>query len=313
MTFIASHTPIPCEQLLAAPREVSDAHRLRFLGVEGYDVYNISVPFESQGETWIAGRVEKRENELSVVRLFRQTGEDTYTADLPELTFRNLQDPFVARIDGEIILGGVQIVTHPLDPGRIISWQTLFFHGQTLPELKLLAVGPACMKDIRLCGLDDGRVAVFTRPQGKKGGLGRIGFTVLNRLRDLCADTILDAVIDPSYFLPEEWGGVNDVHLMKNGLLGVVGHIARRTGGDRHYHATTFVLDPETGDHSALRIIACRGDVSASPACKRPDLMDVLFTGGIVRRGDGTATLYTGVSDCESWRAAIPDPFIPFE
>ena len=309
MTFTPSHSPVPCAQLLAAPRTVSGGRPLRFLGVEGYDVYNISVPFACGGKTWLAGRVEKRENELSVVRLFEQTDEDTFTAALPEMTFRNLQDPFVTRVGGEIILGGVQIVTHPLDPARIISWQTLFFHGRTLPELKLLAVGPSCMKDIRLCEMRDGRVAVFTRPQGRKGGLGRIGFTVLEGLRDLCADTILEAAVDPSYFLPEEWGGVNEVHPLDNGLLGVVGHIAFRTGGDRHYQAMAFALDPATGEHDALRVIACRGDVSDSPASKRPDLMDVLFTGGIVRRGDGTATLYAGVSDCESWRAEIPDPF----
>ena len=308
-----SGTPSPCAELLRAPRSVSGPRRLTFLGVDGFDVYNPSVPFVSEGETYIAGRVERRENEFSVVRLFRQTGEDTFTAVLPELTFRHLQDPFVTRIQDEIVLGGVQIVTNPLYPERIISWQTLFFRGRTLPELKLFAVGPSCMKDIRLCELSDGRIAVFSRPQGKRGGLGRIGFTVIDRLKDLSADTILEARVDPSYFLPEEWGGTNDIHLLRGGLLGVMGHIACRTGEERHYMSMAFVLDPATGAHTAPRLIACRGDLTDSEACKRPDIRDVLFTSGILRHGDGTATLYTGVSDCESWRAEIPDPFADFE
>ena len=313
MPLIPSRAPVPCARLRDLPREVSGARPLRFTGAEGYDVYNTSVPFECDGRTYIAGRVEKRDNELSEVRLFEETGPDTYAAVLPELTFRRLQDPFAVRIGGEIVLGGVQIVTHPLDDRRIISWQTLFFRGKKLTELKLAAVGPACMKDIRLCETADGRVAVLTRPQGRKGGLGRIGFTVLDSLKDLCADTILEAAVDPGFFIPEEWGGANDVHLLKNGLLGVIGHIAFRTAEGLHYQAMRFALDPETGEHDAPRLIACREDISSSPSCKRPDLKDVLFASGVVRGRDGKCVLYTGVSDCESWRADIPDPFAEYE
>ena len=313
MKFKASHKPTACAALRKAPRKVLNPRPLTFVGVDGYDVYNISTPFTIKGRTYLAGRVEKRENEFSVVRIFEKTGEDEYTAILPELTFRNLQDPFVTFIKGQLVLGGVQIVTHPLDEHRIISWQTLFFSGKTPDQLKLCAVGPSCMKDIRLCELADGRVAVFSRPQGKKGGKGRIGFTIIDSLKDLCADTILDAVIDPSFFLKSEWGGCNEVHLLRNGLLGVMGHMAFRTEEGLHYNAMTFVLDPATGEHTAPRIIATRGDMTTEPFGKRPDLVDVLFTAGIVRHGDGTATLYTGVSDCQAWCAEIEDPFLIYE
>ena len=305
--------PVPCREALSAPRRVDDPRPLTFLGTEGLDVYNISVPFDCDGKTYLAGRVEPRDSELSCVRIFEKTGEDTYTAVLPEMTFRHLQDPFVTRVGDEIVLGGVQVITHPIDDRKIISWQTLFFRGRTPGDLKLFAQGPAKMKDIRLCSLSDGRIAVFSRPQGKKGGLGRIGFTVIGSLRDLCPDTVLDAPVDPSFFPEDEWGGANDVHLLKNGLLGVMGHWACRAEGALHYHAMAFVMDPLTGEHTAPRIIACRSDITASPVCKRPDLRDVLFTGGIQRIADGQAVLYTGVSDCEAWRAVIPDPFASFE
>ena len=313
MKIEASRTPISCVELRKAPRCVTNPRPITFIGEDGYDVYNISTPFTCEGRHYIAGRVEKRDTEFSFVRIFEKTGADEYTAILPEMTFRNLQDPFVTFIGGELVLGGVQIISSPLDEHRIISWQTLFFRGKTPADLKLCAVGPSCMKDIRLCELADGRVAIFSRPQGKIGGKGKIGFTTIPSLNDLCADTILEAVVDPSFFLPEEWGGCNEVHLLKNGLLGVMGHMAFRTPEGLHYNAMCFVIDPDTGEHTAPRIIATRADVSDSPACKRPDLMDVLFTAGIVRNGDGTATLYTGVSDCEAWRAEIDDPFLPFE
>ena len=313
MKIVASHTPTSCVELRKAERKVTNPRPIKFNGVDGYDVYNISTPFTCEGRHYIAGRVEARNTEFSVVRIFEKTGEDEYTAILPEMTFRNLQDPFVTFIGGELVLGGVQIISHPLDEHRIISWQTLFFRGKTPAELALCAVGPSCMKDIRLCELADGRVAIFSRPQGKIGGKGKIGFTTIPSLNDLCADTILEAVVDPSFFLPEEWGGCNEVHLLKNGLLGVMGHMAFRTEEGLHYNAMTFIVDPATGEHTAPRIIATRSDMTAEPFGKRPDLVDVLFTAGITRRGDGTATLYTGVSDCQAWCAEIEDPFTPYE
>lgn len=44
-------------------------------------------------------------------------------------------------------------------------------------------------------------------------------------------------------------------------------------------------------------------------ASKRPDLADVLFSGGLVRGEGGTAVLYVGAGDAEAYRVSIPDPF----
>ena len=44
------------------------------------------------------------------------------------------------------------------------------------------------MKDIRLILLSDNRIGVFTRPQGKIGGRGRIGFMIVNSLKELGLD-----------------------------------------------------------------------------------------------------------------------------
>ena len=143
---------VSCAQLIAQyerEKSVRSPRRLRFSGVAGRDVYNITPDFVWEGEHYIAGRVEKRENELSTVRLFARTGEDAYAAILPELTFQNLQDPFVAVVHGELILGGVQIVCDPLHPERIFSWHTLFYRGKRLENLTLFAEGPSHMKDIR--------------------------------------------------------------------------------------------------------------------------------------------------------------------
>ncbi len=305
---------VSCRELLKhyeTEKHVYSANKLTFLGVEGYDVYNISQEFEDAGNVYIAGRVEKRDNEISFVRIFRKTGERVYTVDFPEMVFEKFQDPFVTRIDDELVLGGVQIETDPLHHEKVINWKTLFYRGKTISELRLFAEGPAHMKDIRLGKMKDGRIAVFSRPQGEKGGLGKIGFTCVDSLDGLNADVIDNAKIYDTHFLPDEWGGANQITLLEDGRLGVLGHIAYRCEKkELHYHSMSFVFDPETMEHTQVKIIATRREIPTG-AAKRPDLKDVIFSGGLVRKENGRWELYTGVSDCEACVLEIDDPFLP--
>ena len=79
-----------------------------------------------------------------------------------------LQDPFVTRIHGELIFGGVEIYPHPTIPGAL-GWRTNFYRGANIRELKQFTSGPNGMKDIRLVEMADGQIGVFTRPQGEWG------------------------------------------------------------------------------------------------------------------------------------------------
>ncbi|MNZ65472.1 hypothetical protein D3C78_836680 [compost metagenome] len=73
-----------------------------------------------------------------------------------------------------------------------------------------------------------------------------------------------------------------------------------------------FAIDPATGEYSDIQLIAVRNQFLPGVA-KRPDLEDVVFSGGLVRHEDGTANIYAGISDAEAQRATIPDPFAQFE
>lgn len=304
---------VACKELLKeyeAEQHVYSANKLIFEGVGGYDVYNISQEFENEGNFYIAGRVEKRSNEISCVRFFRKVGEHRYAADFPEMVFDKFQDPFVTRIDGELIVGGVQIATDPLcSEHKIINWRTLFYRGKTIKDLKYFAAGPAHMKDVRLGKMKNGRIAIFSRPQGGKGGLGKIGFTSVDSLDDVTEEAIAKAQIFETHFLPEEWGGANQITLLEDGRLGVLGHISYRCEKNHvHYHSMSFILDPETMEHTPVKIIATRKDIPEG-AAKRPDLEDVIFSGGLVMKKEGRCELYTGVSDCEACVLEIDDPF----
>jgi len=288
------------------------AGKVRFGTRTRKDIYNITAPFVHGSNKYIAGRVENRHDEISRVWLFVESnGKWIKSPDTPE--FLRFQDPFLTRVGEEIILGGVQIDTNPLDENQIICWRTLFFRGKNFNEMKLFARGPNGMKDIRIVSLNDGKIAVFTRPQGEIGGRGKIGYVCINSLDELNEKNINRAQIYHSHFVAEEWGGVNEVHVLKNGLLGVLGHIARFDDeGNRHYYPMVFAFDPESMAHSSVKIIACRDDFLSSPA-KRGDLYDVVFSGGLIRQGDGTAVLYAGVSDATAQWLVIPDPFDEYE
>jgi hypothetical protein len=222
-----------------------------------------------------------------------------------------LQDPCLAFIGGQLILGGVRFPVELPDGGK--TWRMEFYRGAAFTSLKLMFRGPDRMKDIRLGELADGRVAVFTRAQGGKGGLGKIGFSIAASQEAVTADLIEAAPLLEGQFIAGEWGGANEVHLLKNGLLGILGHIAcYDSGGARHYYPMAFALDPVNLATSPVRIIARRSDFPAG-AAKRPDLADVVFSGGLLRKGGGRATLYAGLSDAEAGWLELPDPFSAFE
>ncbi|WP_411334039.1 MTP-1 family protein [Metabacillus indicus] len=302
-----------CRELLAdyqAGKQAFGAEKLHFSGTGSRDVYNITAPFEDDGELVIAGRVESRDTEHSHVYFFVNRGGEWMVR--PNSPVFELQDPFFTRIGGELVLGGVEIFPHP-EIKDALGWRTVFYKGKTISSLSKFAVGPDGMKDLRLVELKDHRIGVFTRPQGDKGGRGKIGFAKIDRLEDLTVELIDDVPLLSGQFTDDEWGGVNEVHLLSNGLLGVLGHIASfDEEGNRHYYPMTFVLDPETEAFSDISLIAVRDNFLPGEA-KRPDLADVVFSGGLVRKEDGTADLYAGISDAEAQKITIDDPFLPYE
>ncbi|MFG6121406.1 DUF1861 family protein [Thalassobacillus sp. B23F22_16] len=286
------------------------AEKLHFSGVGDKDVYNITAPFENNGSSIIAGRVEARDTEHSEVVFFIEEAGEWKPAEGLQSFY--LQDPFVIRIHGQLVFGGVEIFPHP-EKEDALMWRTVFYKGQDVASLKKFAVGPDGMKDIRLVELPDGEVGVFTRPQGEKGGRGKIGFTSIKSLDQLDEKLLTEAPLIKEHFLDEEWGGANEIHILANGWIAGLGHISQFDNqGDRHYYPITFLFNSEKNEITDMEIIAVRDDFPPGEA-KRPDLKDVLFSGGLVRLKNGKAEIYVGVSDAEAHKAIIPDPFTKYE
>ncbi|MEI8080675.1 MAG: DUF1861 family protein, partial [Actinomycetes bacterium] len=148
--------------------------KLTLTGIDGFDGYNITHPFDDGGRVVLGVRVELRHDERSTVRFFDRTQADVW-ASSSRRTF-DLQDPFVSVVAGDLIFGGVQIEPNPDagSDGEKWRYRTILYRGATVDEVTAFVVGPWGMKDVRLVELPDARVGVFTRPQGGSAGRGQI-------------------------------------------------------------------------------------------------------------------------------------------
>lgn len=297
-------------------KQIYESALLTFHGIDGYDVYNCSIPFAWQGETYIYGRVEKRDEwARSRAMLFRQIGKDAFTL-VPGSMIYQLEDPFVSVIGDELVLGGTHV---RYECGRLVNYYDYFYKGSDLSDLFYFTTGPDHMKDIRLVELEDG-IGVFSRPRGadvarKYGSESIVGFTVIQDLLELSPQRVQEAPMVEGLFSQGEWGGCNQCYLLGNGQIGVIGHKSYHEGTGEEpqqvYLNTAFVIDPHSRQCVHEQILATRSCYPDGPA-KKPNLIDCAFTSGLIVRPDGKADLYSGLGDTMEGRVTIDDPFASF-
>lgn len=283
---------------------------LKFNGVEGYDVYNCSIPFEWMGKQYMFGRVERRQEWMrSWVRLFACTGKDEWTV-VPDSMIYQMEDPYVAKVSNQLVLGGTHV---RIKSSKLDTYYGYFYKGNDINDLYYFATGPDYMKDIRLVELLDGRIGVFSRPRNEDikkqhGSESMIGFTIIDSLDDLTGEVVENAQYIHGLFKDGEWGGCNQAYLLDSGKIGVIGHLSYLSGTVSTYLNMAFVLDPDTHEALNFHIIGTRSSYPDGPA-KTPSLVDCAFTSGIVMRSDGMVDLYSGIGDCQEGRVVIEYPF----
>lgn len=296
-------------------KKVYESVKLTFKGVEKHDVYNCSIPFKMNGKTYIYGRVEKREEWAnSIVCLFENSGADEWTL-IPNSRHYQLEDPYIAFIENELILGG----THVRKSKNIVeTFFGYFYRSEDLANMTYFTTGPNYMKDIRIVKMAGAKIGVFSRPRSKEikekyGSESMIGFTEINSLDELDAEIIENAKIIPGLFDKDQWGGCNQAYFLNDGLIGVIGHKCYKEKDETGLEILTylnisFIFDPLKHTVSEEKIIGTRNCYPDGPA-KIPELIDCAFSSGIVSRIDGKVDLYSGISDTEQGRIAIDNPF----
>lgn len=296
-----------------ACRKPAETAVLAFKGVEGFDVYNCSIPFTWNGKSYIYGRVERRaEWANSWIRLFEQTGKDEYSL-VKESMIYQLEDPYIAFVGEELVMGGTHV--HK-SKGEIDTIYGYFYRGTDLERMTYFTSGPKGMKDIRIVELPDG-IGVFSRPrnpeiEAKYGSASIIGFAKIADLSDLSAEVVEKAEIIEGLFEQGEWGGCNQCYYLDSGNIGVIAHKSYVDEKDGQklavYMNTAFVFDPAAHKLLDEKIIATRSSYPAGPP-KMPELADCTFTSGIVMREDGKCDLYAGLGDTLEGRIVIDYPF----
>jgi hypothetical protein len=274
------------------------------VGLTNRDGYNPSNPVPDGAHPFTYVRVEPPQDEFDSWSVpFRQLAFDRWELDerLPRL---RLQDPFVAVVDGTLVVGGVRIVDPT--PGRVL-WETVFLRGASLDTLSEFACGPILMKDIRLIEVESGIIGVFTRPLGGKAGRGQIGYAEVSSLDELTTAVMAGADLLDTQPIPEHWWGANAVYRLDGDNLGVLGHIAKFERFTRHYYPIAFVFDRR--DRRIVREPEIIADRSCFPPhrAKRVDLEDVIFPAWIDRQ---RGALCGGLSDAAIGVVAIEDPFV---
>ncbi len=302
-------------ELFEKEKQIYESSILKFHGVDGFDVYNSSIPFQWKGKRYIYGRVEKREDwARSWARLFEETGKDEWTL-VPDSMIYQLEDPYIAILHDELVLGGTHV---RMKQGKVDTYYGYFYRGTDLQDLVYYTTGPDYMKDIRLVELDDQRIGVFSRPRNEQiralhGSESIIGFACINDIGELNAEVINGATKIDGLFEKDEWGGCNQCYLLDSGRIGVIGHISYKkpdTDGKDIlvYMNLSFVYDMEKHQALDVKIIGTRDCYPQGPS-KLPSLTDCAFTSGIVMREDGKVDLYSGIGDTQVGRIVIDYPF----
>ncbi|CCW63538.1 unnamed protein product [Phytomonas sp. EM1] len=287
-------------------KHIYESVLLTFKGVDGWDVYNCSVPFFWKGKKHMYGRVEKRsEWASSHVRLFVETGKDEFTV-LPEGMTWLLEDPFIQKINDMPIFGGTRIRK---SVGRVVSCYCDFYKGD--PEIGYyFTTGPDNMKDVRLVQMQDGRIGIFTR--SNTDIYPWIGFTIIDRIEGFTPKAIESA--EPFDVMhPGVMGGVSQAFQLSSGKIGCIArcHYDSKDNNDKALSVCvnySFVLDPETREVDLERIIATRACFPPCPT-KSEHLVEYVFSSGIVMRDDGKCDLYSGICDTSQGRVTIDYPF----
>jgi hypothetical protein len=289
-------------------RYFEDAKLENFCGVDGYDIYNPTAPFIQNGKKIIAARVEQRENEKSRTMFFEQIDNDWCLVE--NAPCFNLQDPAIAFVDGDIVLSGIEYPLTIEYNGQMTDYGfvTKFYMGKNIYSLKHIFDGPKCMKDIRLCELPNKKVVFFTRPLFP---LKRIGIAIFNSIYDVTSEALDNAEILEGHFFNEEWGGTNQIIVLDDENLGVIGHKCYLSSEgaevELHYHSMAFIINWKTKEQTPLKIIATR-DMFPETESKWKRVADVLFTSGIEELENGKVRLYTGISDCRIGSVVIKNP-----
>lgn len=231
--------------------------------------YNPSSPFKLSDE---AGSPEYQFFRVEPIGC-----EDSYAAPyklengiyqpVHQLERLRLEDPSVVRIQGKNILIGAEVWPDrtPENPHGTNYCNVFYEIIGNFEEYKPIGRGPSRMKGIKLIDLGEDGIGVMSRPHIDEKKRGVLAFQVINNCDDLNPEKLLNGNIITNQVPDGNWVGVNEMYLLPNGKIGVLGHVAyedRILG--KQYAAMVFQYDWRTHLATPIKVIATADDFPES-------------------------------------------------
>lgn len=276
------------------------------------DHYNVSEPIEVAGQELMLTREEERSSENSVVKAYIHNKEKDIWQPMTEVRpMAGYQDPsYLGEIKGQKCFCATN--TQVNEKNEVINyWAELFAINGDLNHIEQVAKGPEKSKLLHLIQTGPEEIDGFIRMQGGEFGRGKICHFQIREMDDL--QNVLDnigaqtEIID--IFDKDEWGGFNDLHLLPDGRVDVLGHIARLVKDEKdqdkkEYYVFSAIFDPKTNLVSELKIILSRGDLPVEAEPKKPEVENVLYPNNSVLEDD-KRHIYTSISDSKQVVATV--------
>jgi len=280
-------------------------HLLEVHGIKSGEIaYNPAVII--QGNTKIiAARVESLDSHWLDPELYDPhaiffTQHDNVLIPIPDTPiFHRLEDPWATWLNGsngksQLLFGGVKVDFNDKIP--VITTQLYLAPSVQELDVDSPIAKIRYMKDVRVAQLRTGKIAVFTRPTEGKAYPGRIGFAIINDIRDI-EKAVINAKLLKFNLDENTKIGANEAFEVKE-LINVFCHVATEDLGKLHYAGYQFELDPNNpyDDIITLHKVADRLDFPINDkSIKGERYDDVIFPGGT--GGPKETQYFTGVED----------------
>ncbi len=281
----------------------------------------------ARGVNIIAARVESLDSHWLDPKLYDPhviffTQQDDILVPIPDTPiFHKFEDPWATWLSGsngrpQLLFGGVKIDFNGKTP--VITTQLYLAPSVQELDVEDPTAEIRGMKDVRVAQLQSGKIAVFTRPTEGEASPGRIGFTIINNIRDI-EKTVVNAKLLKFNLDENAKIGANEAYAITKTesagvveeLINVFCHIAttepiKHEGneifdfekGSIHYAGYKFELDPNNpyDDIITLHKIADRSDFPTNyKSSKGNRYDDVIFPGGT--GGPKETQYFVGVED----------------
>lgn len=279
------------------------------------DHYNQSEPITIDNQEIILTREEPRSSEISACKFYlHNTANDAWEPMPSTEPMLGYQDPsYIGQINNQKYFTAIN--TEADKSGNIINyWSELFLIKDDVNNIEKIAQGPSKSKGLRLIQTATDNIEGFIRMQGGRFERGKICHFQISSIEEL-PETLSKIEESPEIvdiFDSSEWGGVNDLHQLPDGRIGVLGHIARfvtDTGEDKkEYYIITAIYDPKTKSMSDLKIILGRKDIKIEAEAKRPDLENVLYPTNSVLENN-KLHIYASVADTKPIVVTVVNPW----